>query len=79
MRAEHLLLDAADRQHAPAQRDLARHRDVVAGGPAGEDRSHRGEDGQSGRRPLLRLRACRHVDVDVVLELTQLYAEVARM
>src|SRR5204862_472703 len=69
--------DAADRQHPPAQRDLASHRDVVSGGPAGEDRGHGGQDSESGRRPFLRLRTGRHVDVDVVLELRQFDADLA--
>ena len=39
--AEHLLLDAADRQHAAGERDLAGHRDVVPRRPAGERRDQR--------------------------------------
>jgi len=45
--AEYLLLDAPDRQHLATQRDLAGHRHVVAHRPAGEDRGHRGQDGDS--------------------------------
>ena len=48
VRAEHLLLDAADRQHPAAQRDLAGHRDVVAHRPPGEDRGHRGQHRHAG-------------------------------
>jgi hypothetical protein len=37
VRTEHLLLDPADGEDAPAQRDLACHRDVVARRTPGED------------------------------------------
>ena len=66
---EHLLLDAADRQHLAAQRDLAGHRHVVAHRPSGEQRRQRGRDGDAGGRAVLRHRAGGHVDVQVeVLE-----------
>ena len=67
VRPQHLLLDAADRQHLASQRDLARHRDVVARRARGEDRRHRGEHGHPGRRPFLGLGARGNMDVDVVL------------
>jgi hypothetical protein len=67
VRTEHLLLDAADRQHASAQRDLAGHRNVIARRASGEDRSHRRQYRHAGRRPFLRLRSCRDMDMDVVL------------
>ena len=64
--AEHLLLHAADRQHAAAQRDLAGHRHVAAapGGPTSRRRapspSRRRPTGRpSGSRPRERGRAPR--------------------
>ena len=53
-RGQHLLLDAAHRQHAARQRDLARHRDVAAHGPPGERRRERRDHRDAGRRPVLR-------------------------
>ena len=38
MRGEELLLDPADREHRAAQRDLARHRDVLLHGAREEER-----------------------------------------
>jgi len=67
MRAQHLLLDPADWQHPPAQRDLSRHRDVIACRPPSEDRSHRRQHGHARRRTFFWLRARRHVHVNVVL------------
>jgi hypothetical protein len=63
---EDLLLDAADGQHLAAQRDLAGHRHVAADLASRERRDHRGRDRDAGRGPVLRDRALRHVDVDVV-------------
>ena len=40
-RRQHLFLDAADRQHQPAQADLAGHRDVVTHRLAGHQRHQR--------------------------------------
>jgi hypothetical protein len=45
---EDLLLDAADRQHPAAQRDLAGHRDVVAHLDAREQRDERREHRHTG-------------------------------
>ena len=64
---EDLLLDAADRQHFAAQRDLAGHRDVVADRPPGEQRDERRHHRDAGGRAVLRDRAGRHVDVEVGL------------
>ena len=64
-RAEHLLLDAADRQHPAGQRDLAGHRQIVAAPGAGQQRHQRGHHRDARRRTVLRDRAGRHVDVDV--------------
>ena len=62
-----LLLDAADRQHQPAQGDLAGHRRVGADGAVGHQRHQRHEHGDARARPVLRRRAGRHVNVDVGL------------
>ena len=62
---EHLLLDAADRQHPPAQRDLAGHRDVAARAPTREQRDQRRHQRDARRRPVLRHRARRHVQMDL--------------
>ena len=58
---QHLLLDAADRQHLPGQRDLAGHRDVAAHRtaasartPAPSPSSRRPTDRPSGSRPTAR-------------------------
>ena len=67
VRRQHLLLDAADRQHVAAQRDLAGHRDVAAHPPSGEQRHQRHGDGHARRGPVLRYGALRHVQVDVRL------------
>ena len=48
VRAEHLLLDPTDWQDLAAQRDLARHRHIVADRTAGEDGGHRGQHGDAG-------------------------------
>ena len=66
-RRQHLLLDAADRQHQAAQADLAGHGDVAADGAVGQQRGQRHEHGDARARPVLRHRARRHVHVDVAL------------
>ena len=66
-RRQQLLLQAADRQHPAAQRDLAGHRDVAAHRNAGQDRHDRGRHRDAGRRPVLRRGTLRHVHVDVAL------------
>src|SRR6266545_3858933 len=69
VRREHLLLETTDRQDAPSQRDLAGHRHILADGDAAERRDERRRHRDAGRRPVLRDRALRDVDVDVdVLE-----------
>src|SRR5262245_36621616 len=66
-RRQQLLLQAADRQHAAAQRDLAGHGDVAVDGNAGHHRHDGGHHGDAGRRAVLRRGALRHVHVDVLL------------
>ena len=65
-RREQLFLEAADRQHAAAQRDLAGHGDVAADRNAGQGRDHRRDHADAGRRPVLGHRAFGQVDVDVL-------------
>ena len=78
-RRQQLLLQAADRQHAAAQRDLAGHRHVAADRDAGQHRDDRGRHRHAGRRTVLRRRAFRHVDMDVALvEQRRLDAEADR-
>src|SRR6516165_2870947 len=67
VRADHLLLDAADREHQPAQADFAGHRGIAAHGAIGHQRYQRHEHGDAGARPVFRDRACRDVDMDVAL------------
>ena len=78
LRGEHLLLDAADRQHLAAQRDLAGHRDVGRGAAPGEQRGERGHHRDARRGPVLRHRAGGHVQVQVGLrEELRVEAELA--
>ena len=67
LRAEHFFLDAADRQHLTGERDLAGHREVRIDLDAGEHRCDRRRQRDARRRSVLRRRAGRHVDVQVVL------------
>ena len=62
---EHLLLDAADRQHPARQRDLAGHRQVGADRTARQRRRQRRHHRDARRRAVLRDRAGRHVQVDL--------------
>src|SRR4051794_3278639 len=64
---QRLLLQAADRQHQAGERDLAGHRGVRAHGPPRYQRRERRGQRDSGARPILGNRACRHVDVHVVV------------
>ena len=64
-RRQHLLLDAADRQHAARQRDLAGHREVAADRAAGQRRRQRRHHRHARRRAVLRDGAGRHVQVDL--------------
>ena len=64
---EHLLADAADREHLAGERDLAGHADVLGDGLAAHERGDRGRDRDAGRGAVLRDRAGRDVDVHVVL------------
>src|SRR4051794_12390562 len=67
LRGQRLLLQPADRQHLPGQRDLAGHRDVLAHAAAGEQRGQRGGHRDAGARAVLGRRAGGHVHVDVVV------------
>src|SRR6266567_7718050 len=64
-RGEQLLLQSTDREHFPAQRDLAGHRHVGANGNARQYRHDRGADRRARARTVLRRRAFRQVDVKV--------------
>ena len=64
---EQLLLETVDRPHAAAQRDLASHSEVAAHRNSGHHRHDRRDHGGAGGGSILRCRAVRHVDVDVVL------------
>src|SRR6185503_3033843 len=66
-RRQHLLLDAADRQHEAAQRDLAGHRHIRAHGLAREQRHEREQHRHAGAWPVLGRRACRHMHVNIGL------------
>ena len=78
-RRQQLLLQPADRQHAAAQRDLARHRHVAPHRDAGEDGDDAGRHGDARARPILRRRALRHMHMDVApLEQRRLEAEAGR-
>src|SRR5215211_2677498 len=63
---ERLLLQAADREHEPGQGQLPRHRRVVAHPSLRDERHQGGGHRDAGARPVLRDRAGRHVQVDVV-------------
>ena len=65
VRGEHLLLEAADRQHPALQRDLAGHADRVLDGAPGEQRRQRGGHRDAGARAVLGDRAGGHVDVEL--------------
>ncbi len=60
-----LFFQPADGQHAPAQRDLARHSQVAANGPARERGDNGGGDGDAGRGPILGNSAFRQMDMEV--------------
>ena len=64
---ERLLLQAADRQHLAGQRQLAGHGHVVAHRAAGDERHQRRGHRDPRARAVLRDRARRHVDMDVVV------------
>ncbi len=53
-RREQFLLEAADRQHPAAKRDLAGHGDVAADRNAGQSRDDRGDHADAGRGSVLR-------------------------
>ena len=67
VRGEHLLLQAADREDAALERDLAGHADRVPHRPAGEERRERGRHRDAGARAVLRDRARRDVHVERAL------------
>ena len=64
---QQLLLEAADRQNAAAQRDLAGHGDIFTHRDAGQHRHYGGDHGDTRGRTVLRSRAFRHVNVNVPL------------
>ena len=67
MRRQQLLLQAADRQHLAAQRDLTRHRHIGAHRNPGQRRHQRRAHPDTGTRAVLGRGALGHVDVDVQL------------
>src|SRR6185369_8515833 len=78
-RGDHLLFDAADRQHQATQADLARHRYVAVHGLARQQRGECGKHRDTGARPILRYGTRRHVDGDVALgEDIRIDAQIAR-
>ena len=79
MRGEHLLLHAADRQHASLQRDLAGHADLGAHRSIGEQADECGRHRDAGRRTVLRHRARGHVHVEAPLERARRDAELGRV
>src|SRR4030095_14325051 len=80
LRGEHLLLDAADRQHLAAERDLARHRNVGRGAPAREQRGEGCDHRHTCGRAVLRHGTLRHVHVQIDLaELVRRQTELARV
>ena len=78
VRGEHLLLQPADREHAPLQRHLAGHPDRVLDRAPREERRERGRHRDPGARPVLRDRARRHVDVERPLERVLVDAQPVR-
>src|SRR5271165_1112329 len=65
--SEKLLLEAADRQHPTAQRDLAGHRDISLYRDAAQHRDDRGHHRHAGGWAVFRRRTLRHMDVNVLL------------
>ena len=64
-RAHCFLPQAANGQHAAAQRDLAGHRNVAVHRPIRQRGEHRSRDGDAGAGSVLGDGALREVDVDV--------------
>jgi hypothetical protein len=62
---QQLFFQPADREDPTAQRDLACHCDVALDRNPGQSATNGGRDRYSGRRPILRYCAFRHVDVNV--------------
>src|SRR5262249_4266928 len=67
MSSEELLLQAPDRQHSAAQRNLAGHRDITVHRDAGHYRYDRRHHGDTSRRAILRRCALVHGYVDITL------------
>ena len=61
------MLDAADRQHFAAKRDLTRHGDVLAHRLPGDGRDQRRRHGDSGRGPVLRNGTFRDMDMEILV------------
>src|SRR6058998_3511013 len=66
--AEDFFLDSADREHAPTQRNLAGHGDVVPRGPTRQRRYQGRGHRHTGRRSILGNRTGGHVDVNVRID-----------
>ena len=65
-RSKNLLFDTADRQYLPRESHLAGHREERLQRSAGQQRGDRRGHGHTCRRTILRNRAGRHMDVDIV-------------
>ena len=65
VRGEHLLLDAADREHLPGEGDLAGHGQVAADRAPRQRGHQRRRHRDPGRGPLDRRRVGLHVQMDV--------------
>src|SRR5260221_392090 len=65
VRGRHLLLQPADGQHVPLQRDLARHAHRALEGTPGEERRERRDHGHAGAGPILGDGSRRHVHVEL--------------
>src|SRR5680860_849033 len=67
MGCQQLLLDAADGQHTPAQRDLTGHGDIATGRSAGQRADDRGRHRDACRRSVLRRATFEDVNVQVTV------------
>ena len=67
LRAQHLFLDSADRQHDSGERNFSGHRHARPHRPPGQQADQRRDHRDARRRPVLRNRARRHVNVQVEL------------
>src|SRR5437899_4050488 len=74
---QHLLLDAADRQHQALQRDLPGHAHGAAHRAPGEQAHERGRHRHAGRRPVLGHCARGNVDVERLLDRVGLDSQIS--